>query len=1042
MAVFKCKMCGGDLVIEQGSTVAECEYCGSVQTVPTADNEKKMTLFARANRLRAANEFDKAAGIYETIVADFPEEAEAYWGLVLCKYGIEYVDDPATGKKVPTCHRSGFDNVLDDKDLELVLENADPAARRVYREEAKQIEELRRGIIEVSGREEPYDIFICYKETAADGQRTLDSVLAQDVYDQLVDNGYRVFFSRVTLEDKLGTEYEPYIFAALNSAKVMLAFGTDYEYFNAVWVKNEWSRFLKLMEKDKTKHLIPCYKNIDVNDMPREFVRLQAQDLGKVGAVQDLLRGIKKIIPKEAPKQEAAQPVVQQVVQQVVQGGPSTASLLKRAFMALEDGNFKGADEFAEQVLNIDPENAEAYVAKLMANLQVRSRGSLKNCSQPFEYNTNCTKAIRFGDAKLKAELNGYNSAIKERNALNEKTRLYNSAVSLMGKAATEADFKSAAEAFGKVPGFKDSSSLAKTCLENAETARKDAAYNDCVKAVQAANTAASNKSFDEAKQKYEKAAGLFAKIPGWKDAEKLAGDCREKGDAAGKDGIYHSAAAAMQKADALSERPNDLEKAIGSCEEAIRGFKAVPGWKDADALAEQCGEKIERFKNEMISRDRAKRQAKNRAKVIAIAVAALAAVGAFLFLLFTKLIPDGKYNKACELMNAGQYDEAIEAFTQLSGYKDSDDKITDCRYNSSLALMNDGKYDEAISLFYQLGYTAEDEEIMECHYQKAIALLDAGDNDEAQALFEKLGDYKETDGYMRELRYRNAVKLMSEGRNEEALKLFRTLADYKDSAELFKALETAVTEEKYSAAVDLYNEGKYEEAIEAFTALNGYKDSAAKADEIRNEYYNKLFLNASVGSKLFFGSYEQDGITTNGKEDIEWIVLAKDGLKALVISRYALDQGLYHQSYTNTTWETCSLRKWLNETFLKAAFSSKEQSHIISSTVTADNNSKYGTPPGNNTTDKVFLLSIAEINEYFDSDSARQCSATVFCYEAGAYKTADGYCKWWLRSPGTYANQAMYVSSDGVPSFGGSIVNYDQNAIRPAMWIELKMGD
>ena len=303
--IIKCKMCGGDLTLTEGSTIAECEYCGTVQTVPTMDDDKKFVQFERAERLRKNCEFDKAAGVYESIVADFRQEAEAYWGLVLCKYGIEYVDDPATGKKVPTCHRSSFESIMEEPNFEQALENADAAARKVYREEAKQIEEIRKGIIEVSNKEDPYDIFICYKETAEDGQRTLDSVLAQDVYDALTDKGYRVFFSRITLEDKLGQEYEPYIFAALNSAKVMLAFGTDYEYFNAVWVKNEWSRYLKLMEKDKSKHLIPCFKGIDAYDMPKEFNKLQAQDLGKVGAVQDLLRGIDKLIIKEKPAVQA-----------------------------------------------------------------------------------------------------------------------------------------------------------------------------------------------------------------------------------------------------------------------------------------------------------------------------------------------------------------------------------------------------------------------------------------------------------------------------------------------------------------------------------------------------------------------------------------------------------------------------------------------------------------------------------------------------------------------------------------------------------------
>ena len=155
--------------------MCECEYCGSKQTVPKVDDEKKITLYERANRLRFNCEFDKAATVYEQIVAEFHEEAESYWGLLLCNYGIEYVDDPATGNKVPTCHRSSFDCVLDDSDFEMVMEYAASISRQVYREQAKEIEEIRKGIIEVSGKEQPYDIFICYKETDENGERTIDS---------------------------------------------------------------------------------------------------------------------------------------------------------------------------------------------------------------------------------------------------------------------------------------------------------------------------------------------------------------------------------------------------------------------------------------------------------------------------------------------------------------------------------------------------------------------------------------------------------------------------------------------------------------------------------------------------------------------------------------------------------------------------------------------------------------------------------------------------------------------------------------------------
>ena len=372
MAIIKCKMCGGDLVLVEGQSVAECEYCGSRQTVPSADSEKKLTLFARANRLRAACEFDKAAGIYEAIVADFPAEAEAYWGLVLCKYGIEYVDDPATGKKIPTCHRSSFDSVLEDENFDQAVENADLVAQKVYREEAKEFERIRKGILEVSSTEKPYDIFLCYKETDEKGDRTLDSVLAQDLYTALTDKGYRVFFSRITLRDKLGQAYEPYIFAALNSAKVMLAVGTCYENYNAVWVKNEWSRYLKICEADKSKHLIPCYKDLDPEDMPREFSHLQGADLGKMGAIQDILFNMGKYIPL---KKETVVP--EKILVGNAGGNNKIASLLDRGNMALEDGDWAKADSFFEDVLNNDSKNAQAYIGKTLAQEKCRTLDAL-----------------------------------------------------------------------------------------------------------------------------------------------------------------------------------------------------------------------------------------------------------------------------------------------------------------------------------------------------------------------------------------------------------------------------------------------------------------------------------------------------------------------------------------------------------------------------------------------------------------------------------------------------------------------------------------
>ena len=401
MAVLKCKMCGGDLNITADEKIIECEYCGSTQTVPDGSDEKKTNLFNRANRLRMDNEFDKASGVYESIVSEFPEEAEGYWGLVLCSYGIEYVDDAKTGKKIPTCHRTLTSSVMDDDNFVQACENADVVARGIYREEAKAIDKLQQKIIAVVENEEPYDVFICYKETDdITKQRTEDSLIAQDIYTELIKEGYKVFFSRVTLRDKAGTEYEPYIYAALKSAKIMLAIGTKFDYYDAVWVKNEWSRYISMMADDSSKHLIPCFKNLDAYDIPKEFKNLQALDMGEVTFFKNLTDNVSRIIPRQKPEQAN---VVETSVPTAA--NTTTDSLLKRAFMFLEDGNWKSAEEYCEKVLDIDPECAEAYLGKLMAELRVKKQEDLKNCEHPFDDMNNYQKAIRFGNDSLKNEL-------------------------------------------------------------------------------------------------------------------------------------------------------------------------------------------------------------------------------------------------------------------------------------------------------------------------------------------------------------------------------------------------------------------------------------------------------------------------------------------------------------------------------------------------------------------------------------------------------------------------------------------------------------
>ena len=200
MAIFKCKMCGGALEITNNESVAVCEYCGTKQTLPKLDDDRKAALYDRANHFRRNNEFDKAMGIYEQVLNEDNTDAEAYWSLVLCRYGIEYVEDPATRKRVPTVNRAQFTSVFDDEDYKSAIKYADNPQKEIYESEATIINNIQKGILAISSQEEPFDVFICYKETDNNGRRTPDSVLATELYHELTREGFKVFFSRITLE--------------------------------------------------------------------------------------------------------------------------------------------------------------------------------------------------------------------------------------------------------------------------------------------------------------------------------------------------------------------------------------------------------------------------------------------------------------------------------------------------------------------------------------------------------------------------------------------------------------------------------------------------------------------------------------------------------------------------------------------------------------------------------------------------------------------------------------------------------------------------
>ncbi len=371
MGGLKCKMCGSNLDIGDSITVCKCEKCGTSQTVPDIEDDKELKLFERAGRLRFNCDFDKAAGIYNTITDSYTEEAEGYWGLILCKYGIEYADN-ASGKKVPVCHRISYDSVMDDEDFELVMENSDSESRAIFREEAKIIEENRKKYIQIAESEQPYDIYISYRAKDDNGDKTAVSEIAGHLYNKLTSAGYSVFLSEAALKGKKQSDCEPYIYSALNSANVMLALGTSYDDYNDVWVKNEWNRYLEIAEKNKNKCLIPCYKDVDEYDIPKEFAGLNVCQLGNDDTFNNIMAEIANVVKPEsvnqpAPEPEKAEPAEEIELEEIEIIEPVDINkLLDEGFSAISDKNWKEANKLFFQVLDEEPDNSKAYWGQLL----------------------------------------------------------------------------------------------------------------------------------------------------------------------------------------------------------------------------------------------------------------------------------------------------------------------------------------------------------------------------------------------------------------------------------------------------------------------------------------------------------------------------------------------------------------------------------------------------------------------------------------------------------------------------------------------------
>ena len=426
--VTKCYSCGYEIVFAAGENTCRCEACGRTNGRPKSQ-KNELELMKYSNERLSFGEFDEAENGYRKVLQRTPDEHEARWGLLLCKYGVRYVEDVKTGQRLPTCRRALPTSFVAEPDFRLACEAAPMEVRAQYEKDGRYIDDIQKEIRRLKKSGVQYDIFICYKEKDENKERTLDSVLAQNMHQMLSLRRFNVFYAPKSLKKCLGANYEAAIYVALETSKVMLVLATKPEYLETTWVRSEWKRYLDRIDQGEEKLLIPLYRDFDPEDMPTEFTDrfIQGLDMRDPGfryalvdfLSQELAEPEPVDIPESAPVQPPAPP---QEVSQI-------EMKINRGFRELKDGDFDAARSCFERALDEDYEHPRANLGMAMVELKVSVEAELQErclTQQEWANNKYIKRAEDYGDGAMKAlfeQLRRACEAEQERKAAEEHAR-------------------------------------------------------------------------------------------------------------------------------------------------------------------------------------------------------------------------------------------------------------------------------------------------------------------------------------------------------------------------------------------------------------------------------------------------------------------------------------------------------------------------------------------------------------------------------------------------------------------------------------------
>ncbi|MGN0669855.1 MAG: TIR domain-containing protein [Oscillospiraceae bacterium] len=728
MAAFICRFCGAALELSD-SRVCECESCGRLQSVPLLDSTEKAELFKRAEQLRAEFRYDKAIELFEKMLRLSPTDADLYWALALCRFGVGFFPDGGIALNRTQAH-----SFLTDNDYRQALNFADKKQREFMEQTAERVDEKRREIAELAATEK-YEVYLCCRENNQNGFVAEEVKHAAELYRRLSDEKIRVFYPRVTLEDKAGSEWEPYIFGALNSARVMLIVGVNEDSFEDTWVRNAWSRFVSGDMSGKA--VIPLLYGASARELPAELSRFQAIDTSILGFEQDLIFSIKSLLSGKVSEEIPSE----------------NSPLVRRAYIYLEDGEWENAENICKRLEQTQP--ADAALVRLLIEYRLKSEDELDGLFADIMKSENYRAAMQTGSEAFRLRLKKHAVCAQ-----------YNFYTAVLNKASDAETCLTAANGFAQLGDYKDSAELASKANQKAAEFKPPtkSEYNlDISDEVLSVNVKPIKKRFFTPLKTGLLVGGICAaalgavlicNFSGKSSSDNIAANVNaderaqsfERGKALFDEGKYAEAEAVFVS---LGNYGNS-KTWVNEC----RYMQAEQLFSDGDF--EKARGIFERLGSHNNSQNR---------------------------------VSDCDYALADALEKQGELEAAAEAFEALGTYSDAKERNNNCRYRLAVSLLEIGDDKAAEKIFGELGnFSDSKEQICKIKYLRAEKLFEKKEFSAANELFSALGDYSDSVDRAKEAKYQQALLLIENENSREAIGLLSELGDYKDSAELMNA--------------------------------------------------------------------------------------------------------------------------------------------------------------------------------------------------------------------------------------------------------------